>query len=68
MASSDDELLAGIREHDAAAFEALAARFRERLRRHLTGITRETDSAEDLLQELCCVSGREPISGMGAAQ
>ena len=52
MVPDDTELLACIRQRDADAFETLAARYREPLRRHLLGIARDPAAAEDLLQEV----------------
>lgn len=48
---SDEELLTKIATRDAEAFEVLAARYREALRRYLVGIARQPEVAEDLLQE-----------------
>ncbi len=48
---SDEELLTKIAARDAEAFEMLAARYREALRRYLVGIARQPEVAEDLLQE-----------------
>lgn len=48
---SDHELLGGICRGDAAAFEVFFARHRGAVRRHLLGIVRNADTAEDLVQE-----------------
>jgi RNA polymerase sigma-70 factor, ECF subfamily len=51
MTLSDRELMIGVREHDADAFEALCARYGELLRRHLLRMLRDADAVEDVLQE-----------------
>jgi RNA polymerase sigma-70 factor (ECF subfamily) len=51
MTVSDDELIARVREGDAAAFEAVCERYSAGLRRHLLGMLRDAEAAEDLLQE-----------------
>jgi RNA polymerase sigma-70 factor (ECF subfamily) len=51
MTLSDHELMIGVRERDAGAFEALCGRYGEPLRRHLLRMLRDADAAEDLLQE-----------------
>jgi RNA polymerase sigma-70 factor (ECF subfamily) len=48
---SDEELMARIVEHDADAFDVLAARYERILARHLFGILRDDDAARDLVQE-----------------
>lgn len=48
---SDEELLAKIAARDGQAFETLAARYRDALRRYLIGMARQPDVADDLLQE-----------------
>src|SRR5262249_33341615 len=52
MAASDAELIARVRERDAEAFEILAARYRERVVRHLAGIVRDDGAAGDVTQEV----------------
>ena len=49
MTLSDQQLMCGIRERDADAFEALCARYREPLRRHLLRMLRDADAADDHL-------------------
>ena len=44
--------MAGVRERDAAAFELLFARYRERVARHLSGVVRDEGAAGDLAQEV----------------
>jgi RNA polymerase sigma-70 factor, ECF subfamily len=51
MTLSDQQLMRGVRERDAGAFEALCASYGEPLRRHLMRMLRDADAAEDLLQE-----------------
>jgi RNA polymerase sigma-70 factor, ECF subfamily len=51
MTPSDHELMIGVRERDASAFEALCERYGEPLRRHLLRMLRDADAADDLLQE-----------------
>lgn len=51
MAAPDQELMAQLREQDAAAFEALSERYAEPLRRHLLRMVRDSDAAKDLLQD-----------------
>ena len=51
MSFSDYELIARVREGDAAAFEAVCERYSAGLRRHLLGMLRDSEAAEDLLQE-----------------
>ena len=48
---SDEILLMKIAIRDAEAFEMLASRYRDALRRYLSGMTRDSNVAEDLLQE-----------------
>ncbi len=48
---SDEELLAKIAARNGQAFETLAARYRDTLRRYLIGMARQPDVADDLLQE-----------------
>ena len=52
MAQPDQELLERIRERDVAAFDEVFERYKALVRRHLMGIVRDEDSAEDLLQEV----------------
>jgi RNA polymerase sigma-70 factor (ECF subfamily) len=40
-----------VRAHDADSFEALVSRYREMLYRHVTGMTHDPNTADDLLQE-----------------
>ena len=51
MAQCDKELIAGICERDADAFEELYARCAEKVRRHLVRMVRNRAATEDLLQE-----------------
>jgi len=51
MTPLDHDLMARICQHDADAFEALCERYSAPLRRHLLGMLRDADAAEDLLQE-----------------
>jgi RNA polymerase sigma-70 factor, ECF subfamily len=51
MTPSDHELMIGVRERDASAFEALCERYGSPLRRHLLRMLRDADAADDLLQE-----------------
>jgi DNA-directed RNA polymerase specialized sigma24 family protein len=51
MTLSDHDLMARVCQRDAAAFEALCERYSAPLRRHLLGMLRDADAAEDLLQE-----------------
>ena len=48
---SDQFLIDKIREHDAAAFETLWARYSESIRRHIIRIVQDESAAEDLVQE-----------------
>ena len=50
--AAEHELMARVRERDAVAFDALAARYRELVRRHLLRTVRDVDAAEDLTQEV----------------
>jgi RNA polymerase sigma-70 factor, ECF subfamily len=50
--SSDRDLVDQILERDAHAFEALLARYREPIRRHLLRFTRDDAAAQDLVQEV----------------
>jgi len=52
MKRSDRELIARVRQRDAAAFDLLFRRYQKAIRRHLAGIVRDRSSAEDLLQEV----------------
>ncbi len=52
MDGSDLELVVRLRARDAAAFEELAARYRDRLRQHLARLLADSDQVEDLLQEV----------------
>lgn len=52
MTPTDPQLLKRICERDEVAFDALVARYREPLRRHLLGTVQDTSAAEDLLQEV----------------
>jgi RNA polymerase sigma-70 factor (ECF subfamily) len=49
---SDAELLARICEHDANAFEALSARYRESIYRHVLATLHESSATEDIVQEV----------------
>ncbi len=51
MTLSDHDLMARVCQRDADAFEALCERYSAPLRRHLLGMLRDADAAEDLLQE-----------------
>lgn len=51
MFSQDQDLMARVREHDPNAFEVLCERHSAALRRHLLGMLRDADAADDLLQE-----------------
>ena len=51
MTLSDHDLMARVCQRDAAAFEVLCERYSAPLRRHLLGMLRDADAAEDLLQE-----------------
>lgn len=48
---SDEELMARIAQHDAVAFDLLAARYEPALARRIFGILRDHDAAGDLVQE-----------------
>jgi len=48
---SDQELMERILEHDAQAFETLFTRYEEMLRRYLIRTVRNSDAANDLVQE-----------------
>ena len=52
MAQPDQALLERIRERDVAAFDEVFERYNALVRRHLMGVVRDEDSAEDLLQEV----------------
>jgi len=52
MIPVDSDLVERILERDAPAFEMLMARYQESLRRHLLHTVRDSDAAEDLLQEV----------------
>jgi len=49
---SDSELVARVCEHDAGAFEALSARYRESIYRHVLATVHENSAAEDIVQEV----------------
>ena len=49
---SDQDLIERIQERDANAFEALFARYREMIRRHVARTVRDESAAEDLVQEV----------------
>lgn len=49
---SDSELVARLREGDAGAFEALSARYRESIYRHVLATVHESSAAEDIVQEV----------------
>jgi RNA polymerase sigma-70 factor (ECF subfamily) len=51
MTPSDHQLLRRIRERDAVAFDALFARYRSALHRHLARTLRDEGLADDLAQE-----------------
>jgi len=51
MTLSDQELMAQVRAGDAAAFAVLCDRYSPTLRRHLLGMLRDADAADDQLQE-----------------
>jgi RNA polymerase sigma-70 factor, ECF subfamily len=51
MTPSDHDLMARVCQRDTDAFEALCERYSAPLRRHLLGMLRDADAAEDLLQE-----------------
>lgn len=51
MTLSDQELMERILEHDAQAFETLFTRYEEMLRRYLIRTVRNSDAANDLVQE-----------------
>jgi len=48
---SDEELMRRIVRHDGEAFEIFYARHRDRVHRHLLRMVRESNTAEDLMQE-----------------
>jgi RNA polymerase sigma-70 factor (ECF subfamily) len=48
---SDDQLITRVRAHDAAAFEALMRRYNRRLFRVAVSVLRDSDAAEDAVQE-----------------
>ncbi len=50
--SSDAELVARICEHDESAFEALSARYRESIYRHVLSALHDGSAAEDVVQEV----------------
>lgn len=52
MPPTDANLIQQICRQDEAAFETLAARYRDSLARHLRRMVRDQSAAEDLLQEL----------------
>jgi RNA polymerase sigma-70 factor, ECF subfamily len=52
MALSDEALMGKVQARDACAFEALYARYRDRVRGHLMGVVRDPAAAEDLVQEV----------------
>src|SRR5437868_1134576 len=52
MGETDHQLLARVRERDAAAFEALFHRYRDPIRRHVLRLVRDGSAAEDLAQEV----------------
>jgi RNA polymerase sigma-70 factor (ECF subfamily) len=52
MEPSDEDLIGRIRERSAEAFEALFARHRQKLLKHLLRTVRDDAGAEDLVQEL----------------
>lgn len=49
---SDAELIARICTHDANAFEALSARYRESIQRHVFATLHESSATEDIVQEV----------------
>jgi RNA polymerase sigma-70 factor, ECF subfamily len=52
MTLSDAELMARVREHDASAFDALSARYREYVYRHVLAMIHDSSAAEDIVQEV----------------
>ena len=50
--SSDAELVARICEHDESAFEALSARYRESIYRHVLSTLHDGSATEDVVQEV----------------
>jgi RNA polymerase sigma-70 factor, ECF subfamily len=52
ITTTDQDLLALIRDRDAEAFETLLERYRALVRRHLLGIVHNADVTDDLLQEV----------------
>lgn len=50
--SSDAELVARICEHDERAFEALSARYRESMYRHVLSLLHDSSATEDVVQEV----------------
>ena len=67
---SDEDLIGKVLSRDAHAFDALFARYRGPLRRHLERIVRDRAGAEDLLQEvfLRVWTRAEQWSGEGAVR
>ena len=57
--TSDDLLVLACRQGDAAALEALLARWQERLWRHALRLTGDTEAAWDVLQESLLVIARQ---------
>lgn len=51
-ANQDQELMRRTRERDEMAFDALLERYSGAIRRHLAGMVRDKDAAEDLVQEV----------------
>jgi len=51
MTQTDQELVSAIVGRDCEAFEALYARYEALVRRHVAGIVRDRETAEDLVQE-----------------
>lgn len=49
---SDSQLMSRVAGGDASAFDVLTARYERAIVRHLCGITRDSDSAHDLSQEV----------------
>jgi RNA polymerase sigma-70 factor (ECF subfamily) len=50
--SSDAELVARVCAHDTQAFEALSARYRDMIYRHVLAMLHDNNAAEDIVQEV----------------